>query len=196
MPSRTAVIAVGDPIIVRAPVPSWSVRVPKRAGELVIGDDVVVSEDMHWHVGHLQVDGLTRRVHAQPLNLAYPSELAAALADWVTVLVDASRFTTPRPCAQRFTPHDPQWRGWYRHAGGWDVACGCGWRVEDTVPGTKSAAIDAWTDHKAEVLSGLLARPSSGRGPLAHAVKIPGQHPHSPRYRLERVAPGGGDRRG
>lgn len=95
------------------------------------------------------------------------------IRDKVTLLVPAEEVPTPRPHGMRITAHAPKQRGWYTDAGGWDVACACGWKATDVVPGGRGVASDVWLQHKATEITALLAPgPRYGR-PAAALVRLP-----------------------
>lgn len=175
--------------IVRNPVPDWKIQVPKRARDLMLGDEVAVDDGADsWRIGHMVISSRDHTVHAEPLNGSYPSRLDVTTNAWVTVLLNPSQVTTPRPCGQRITSHDPKPRGWYTDPGGWQVGCGCGWTATDVVAGNKGDALSVWDVHKAATINALLARDGQGH-PAARLQHVPGRldhHDASRRYRLVR----------
>lgn len=173
---------------------SGYVRVPWTAGELQLGDAVLLDGRAEpWLVHRLDAQrwGRTPAVVSRAPNPEYagPHFEAARPFDGVTLLVRADEIPTPRPHRMEIVAHDPVRRGWYLDPRGYDVSCGCGWRADAVVDGPRGLARDVWLRHKAAALTTLLTPdPRSGR-PGAVLVRVPAvarwyvQH----RYRLLRI---------
>lgn len=179
----------GHVTIVRNPVPDWKIRVPKRARDLMLHDEVIIDDGADsFPVSRLVIDLRDRTVHAEPLNAHYPARLDVAIDTWLTVLLNPRQVTTPRPCGQRIAAHARKQRGWHADPGGWNVGCGCGWSAGEVVPGNKGDALSVWDVHKASIVNALLAHNDQGH-PAARLQNVPGpldHHPSERKYRLVR----------
>lgn len=140
------------------------VRVPRYAKDLHLGDLLAGCPEgcQCTGSGHsvrcltLDSTGLGRAVVTWGNSADFPpSEFK--LRDIVITLIDVERITPMRSHAQRITASDLRARGWFRWYAKHEVACSCGWRIDEPVTGGAGYARGLWLDHKAEVVSALLA---------------------------------------
>jgi hypothetical protein len=151
------------------------VRVPKYAKDLRLGDTLdgcpegcQCAAGAH-RVNHLRVDHLRHddrepesfiadrgMVIVESCNVAFPPR-EFKFREIVTVLVGVELITPMRAHAQRITASDLRARGWFRWYAKHEVACSCGWRLDEPVTGGAGYARGLWLGHKAEVVSALLA---------------------------------------
>ncbi|GAB3375715.1 hypothetical protein [Amycolatopsis echigonensis] len=176
------------------------VQVPVLASDVQIGDRVLVEGHTEpWTVYRLHAASWGPAPHvvspAPNPDWAGPRFERDRLSDPVTLLVAPEDIPTPAPHGARIRSHAPAKRGWYTDPGGWDVACGCGWRLAVPVEGNRAAARREWLRHKASALTGLLAV-TPGRPRTAMLARLPEQAERfgSRRWRLVRLNRGGGSR--
>lgn len=185
------------------------VIVPKRATRLQPGDMVVLNDVDHERIAAARARNIIisdealatpsiiadldirtfppdgePHVIARPMNPKWPARLVAKTRDIVHVFVDVDYFPPMRGHAQRIASHAPKKRGFYTDPNGYDVACSCGWTAGEVVDGSRVLARRVWTDHKAEVITFLLAVDAHGYA-AAYAVETR-EYPSldSPTWRL------------
>ncbi len=185
------------------------VRVPKHAMDLRLGDILEGCPDGcrctggYHRVHHLRIDHQLHNVEPRPLIPrgevvvescdpdVFPPR-TFRLHDVVTTLVDVERITPLRGHAQRITASELKARGWYRWYARHDVACSCGWRLDEPVTAGAGYARERWLEHKADAISALLAPTRAWLSSAAAYLAVVGEPNGSfTRYRVVMRGRGG-----
>jgi hypothetical protein len=175
------------------PIGSGYVLVPALAGELRIGDKVLLAEHGEpWTIYRLDAVswGRTPAVISTAPNPGWtgPHWECESLGTPVTRLVPAREIPAPRPHGARIASHNPVRHGWYTDPNGYDAACACGEWAGDRVYASRGLAEAEWLSHKATVLTEILAVDAKPRAYLVR-LPIPGGYTLYP-YRIVRYRDG------